>query len=134
LLQAKKALDAGHAQRALDFLNYVIRTVEFPGVEDWMLDAGQRKFHFESIYEQTVAFTTLVKSKDSPNKDALNAQIGELQADVTSWLSNMNKAMALANPTDARWLAGEWTKLVAKRDALAKDLQALWRSEKEQRY
>ncbi len=129
LAQAKNYLDSGDMVRALKVVNTVARTVKYPGVAPWALDAASRRYEFGVFYEQCFAMQYLIDQKRAPGSkqcEAEKAAASKMRSMISNFNGTLEQGLLDCDPAVVKAAYEAWVRLEQERKKVAERLKPLW--------
>lgn len=129
LAQARKFLDSGDLVRALKVVNTVARTVKYPGVAPWALDAASRRYEFGVFIEQCFAMRYLIDQKRAPGSkqcDAEKAAATKMSSMISNFNGTLEQGLLDCDPAVVKAAYEGWVRLEQERKKVAERLKPLW--------
>jgi hypothetical protein len=113
----------------------MVRTVHYPGVADWALDAASRKYEFEFFVEQCVAIRLLIEQKSAGSKqwDAETAAALKLPTLLDGSRKILEEGLAAADPAKVKAAYEAWMRLGQERKKIADRLKPIWLADQNNR-
>ena len=132
---AERFFKAGKPEEALKIINAMARTVQYPGVADWALDAASRKYELEFFGEQCHAIALLIDQKSAGSNQWQAEKAGALKLANTAMdcLKILEEGLAAADPAKVKAAYEAWIRLGQERKRIADRLKPMWLADQNQR-